>query len=86
MAKVGRPVGSSNKRCATAQLAITKLIDRHSAYLDEALLQIREQDPEKFLNYFWKLAEYGIPKLARTELASDADSPLQVVINYPNEN
>lgn len=38
--------------------------------------------PEKALDIMQKMAEYHIPKLARTELVGDADKPLEVVYRW----
>ena len=87
-AGMGRPKGVPNKSTAVVREAIANLLDRNSEKMDEWLQLVAYGDselgvkpqPDKALDIMQKLAEYHIPKLARTEVVGDADKPLTIKV------
>jgi hypothetical protein len=63
----GRPKGVPNKVTSKAREALQQLIDEHSENLGKWITEVAAEDPARALEIFAKLAEYTMPKLARTE-------------------
>jgi hypothetical protein len=86
----GRPAGVPNKSTSAVREAIATLLDRNSEKMDEWLQLVAYGDselgvkpqPDKALDIMQKLAEYHIPKLARTEVVGDKDTPLELKISW----
>ena len=86
----GRPAGVPNKSTSIVREAIANLLDRNSEKMDEWLQLVAYGDselgvkpqPDKALDIMQKLAEYHIPKLARTEEVGDKDTPLELKISW----
>jgi len=86
----GRPAGVPNKSTSNVREAIANLLDRNSEKMDEWLQLVAYGDselgvkpqPDKALDIMQKLAEYHIPKLARTEVVGDKDTPLELKISW----
>jgi hypothetical protein len=84
----GRPKGVPNRSTAVVREAIANLLDRNSEKMDEWLQLVAYGDselgvkpqPDKALDIMQKLAEYHIPKLARTEVVGDVDKPLTIKV------
>jgi hypothetical protein len=86
----GRPAGVPNKSTAAVREAIATLLDRNAEKMDEWLQLVAYGDselgvkpqPDKALDIMQKLAEYHIPKLARTEVVGDANQPVELKITW----
>ena len=86
----GRPAGVPNKSTSAVREAIATLLDRNSEKMDEWLQLVAYGDselgvkpqPDKALDIMQKLAEYHIPKLARTEVVGDKHTPLELKISW----
>ena len=86
----GRPAGVPNKSTSIVREAIANLLDRNSEKMDEWLQLVAYGDselgvkpqPDKALDIMQKLAEYHIPKLARTEVVGNKDTPLELKISW----
>jgi hypothetical protein len=86
----GRPPGTPNKSTTIVREAIANLLDRNSEKMDEWLQLVAYGDselgvkpqPDKALDIMQKMAEYHIPKLARTEVVGDKDTPLELKISW----
>ena len=86
----GRPAGVPNKSTSAVREAIATLLDRNSEKMDEWLQLVAYGDselgvkpqPDKALDIMQKLAEYHIPKLARTEVVGDKNTPLELKISW----
>jgi hypothetical protein len=84
----GRPAGVPNKSTAIVREAIANLLERNSEKMDEWLQLVAYGDselgvkpqPEKALDIMQKLAEYHIPKLARTEVVGDPSQPMTIKV------
>ena len=86
----GRPRGVPNKSTETVRKAIAMLLERNSEKMDEWLQLVAYGDselgvkpqPDKALDIMQKMAEYHIPKLARTEVVGDKDQPVELKISW----
>jgi hypothetical protein len=78
----GRVAGVPNKSTALAREAIAKFVDGNSHKLQEWLDDIATNEklgPKVAFDCFMQVAEYHVPKLARTEHAGDTDQPVKVI-------
>ena len=78
----GRPAGSPNKSTALAREAIAKFVDGNSHKLQEWLDDIATNEklgPKVAFDCFMQVAEYHVPKLARTEHAGDTEQPVKII-------
>jgi hypothetical protein len=78
----GRPKGVPNKSTALAREAIAKFVDGNSHKLQQWLDEIAMNEklgPKVAFDCFMQVAEYHVPKLARTEHTGDADQPVKVI-------
>lgn len=79
----GRVAGTPNKATTEFRQTITALLQKNAANVELWLLQVAEghgdtkPDPAKALDLMAKLAEYGAPKLNRTEHTGDGGGPVQ---------
>lgn len=84
----GRPAGVPNKSTAMVREAIANLLERNSEKMDEWLQLVAYGDselgvkpqPDKALDIMQKMAEYHIPKLARTEHVGDPSQPISIKV------
>jgi hypothetical protein len=85
----GRAVGTPNKATADARAAIASFVDGNAHRLVQWLDAVANGDPENYrdpnpakaFELFQSVIEYHVPKLARTEIAGDADAPIKVEHN-----
>jgi hypothetical protein len=78
----GRPKGSPNKSTALAREAIAKFVDSNADKLQQWLDEIAMNEklgPKVAFDCFMQVAEYHVPKLARTEHTSPQDEPVKVI-------
>jgi hypothetical protein len=78
----GRSVGTPNKSTALAREAIAKFVDGNSHKLQEWLDDIATNEklgPKVAFDCFMQVAEYHVPKLARTEHIGDEDQPVKII-------
>ena len=76
----GRPKGSPNKSTALAREAIAKFVDGNADKLQQWLDEIAMNEklgPKVAFDCFMQVAEYHVPKLARTEHTSPQDEPVK---------
>jgi hypothetical protein len=87
-AGMGRPKGVPNKSTAMVREAIATLLERNAENMDTWLQLVAYGDselgvkpqPDKALDIMQKLAEYHIPKLARTEHVGDPNQPINIKV------
>lgn len=85
----GRPRGSANRVTVEMREALGMLLKRNTHNLDRWLDQVAngdpalgiKADPAKALDIVIRLAEYHIPKLARTEMTGSPDGGIRLVIS-----
>jgi hypothetical protein len=73
----GRAPGTPNKATADARQAIALFVEQNAHRLVEWLDRVAEENPAKAFELYQSVVEYHVPKLARTEIAGDPDSPLK---------
>jgi hypothetical protein len=81
----GRPKGSPNRSTALAREAIAKFVDGNSHKLQEWLDEIAMNEklgPKVAFDCFMQVAEYHVPKLARTEHTGSDDKPIRYVVSW----
>ena len=81
----GRPLGSPNKSTALAIEAIARFVDGNSHKLQEWLEAIADDPkygPKQAFDCFMQVAEYHVPKLARTEHTGSEEKPIRYVISW----
>jgi len=86
----GRPKGAPNKSTTIVRDAIAKLLERNASNMDTWLQLVAYGDedlgvkpaPDKALDLLQKLAEYHIPKLARTELTGADGGDVKVSVKW----
>ena len=84
----GRPAGVPNKSTAAVREAIATLLERNAENMDRWLTTVAEGDeergikpaPDKALDIMQKMAEYHIPKLARTEVTGAENGPITIKV------
>ena len=76
----GRPKGSGNKDLQPIRDAFRKLVESNLTNMTKWLEEVAEDNPQKALDIIQGLAEFTIPKLARTELAVDADTIITPIL------
>jgi hypothetical protein len=83
----GKVKGTPNKDTSEIKLAFKQLIENNLDNLTAWLEQVAEDNPDKALKIIHDLAEYVLPKLARTDLTSSDDSMKpQVNINVTSKD
>lgn len=83
----GRTKGTPNKVTVEFRETVRKLLDSNAENVGRWLTLVAEgdgtehgkPDPGKALDLLAKLAEFAAPKLARTEVVGDPDSPVRTV-------
>lgn len=74
----GRPKGSPNKATATAREAFAAFVEGNAAKVQSLWNSVARDDPARALEILAKLAEFVLPKLARTEMSGPEGKPIQV--------
>jgi hypothetical protein len=81
----GRPVGIPNKSTTKAREAIAAFVDGNADKLQVWLDQIATDErygPKTAFDCFMAVAEYHVPKLARTEHTGANDGPIEMVVKW----
>ena len=81
----GRTIGTPNKSTAKAREAIAAFVDGNAHLLQTWLEQIAVDDrygPKTAFECFMAVAEYHVPKLARTEHTGANDGPIEMVVKW----
>jgi len=78
----GRPAGSVNKSTAAVREAIAKMAEDNAENFATWLTAVAADNPDKACDIYLKAIEYHIPKLARTEVAGDANQPIHHVFGW----
>lgn len=79
----GRTPGTPNKATKEFRNTVTRVLQENAENVAIWLAQVAEghgdvkADPAKALDLLAKLAEYGAPKLARTEVTGDGGGPVE---------
>lgn len=79
----GRVAGTPNKATAKSREAFSLLMEGNVSKMQgwlDAIAEDPKHGPKAAFDCVLSLAEYHIPKLARTEVAGDPDAPLTVTV------
>jgi hypothetical protein len=68
----GRPKGSPNKFTDKVRTNLMKLTDQKLVDLQDALEEVREDSPAKYVELYLKMLEYTMPKLRAIDTKIDA--------------
>jgi hypothetical protein len=79
----GRRKGVPNKATRDVRAMFTHFVEAKAERVAALWERIAEEDPAKALDLLVRLAEFVVPKLARTELAGDAAAPLNFMLTAP---
>lgn len=74
----GRQKGSINKITSDVRQAFANLLESNSQNLSGWLKRVARKDPGRALDIVARLAEYHVPKLARTEVTGKDGGPIVV--------
>jgi len=75
----GRPKGSANKATSTARNAISSFIEGKADEVQVLWERVAQRDPGKAVELYAKLAEFILPKLARTEVKEEPREEPQLI-------
>jgi hypothetical protein len=81
----GREAGTPNKATGIARLAFANFVDNNSERLQEWLDDIAANEklgPKAAFDCLMQVAEFHVPKLARTEVVGDAKAPQRMVVSW----
>lgn len=84
----GRVAGTPNKSTALAREAIAKFVDGNSHKLQEWLDEIAMNEklgPKVAFDCFMQVAEYHVPKLARTEHTGSETEPIVHIYKWQDD-
>lgn len=79
----GRKKGTPNRATAGIRKHIHTFLEGHVDRFTEA---VNDLPPEQFIEVYIKLMEYGLPKLARTELTGNEGEALEINVNIDRGN
>jgi len=81
----GRQAGTPNKATGIARLAFANFVDNNAERLQEWLDDIAANEklgPKAAFDCLMQVAEFHVPKLARTELVGDEKAPQRMVVTW----
>lgn len=81
----GRQKGSLNKVTSEIKEAFKNLIEQNTDNMIGWLDRVAKDDPAKALSLCADLAEFVVPKLARTDLAGDQDNPIRHTFGWEHD-
>lgn len=79
----GSRKGKVNKATKDVRAAIAQLAELNVAKVQEWLDRVAQVDPDKALDLYFKMIEYHIPKLARSEHTGRDGGPIALVQAAP---
>ncbi len=80
----GRKKGTPNKATATVRDVFSQFVEANAAKAQSLFERVAAEDPAKALELLARLAEYVLPKLARTEIkgGDNSDSPFSIFVRF----
>jgi hypothetical protein len=84
----GRQAGTPNKATGAARLAFAAFVDNNADRLQAWLDDIATNDkhgPKVAFDCLMQVAEFHVPKLARTEMVGDATAPITHIYKWKDE-
>jgi hypothetical protein len=87
--RTGRPLGALNRSTEMIKLSVARAVDNTLSTLTKDLEEIKKKDPQAAIELAFKLLEYTIPKLSRTEMKAEVEQRIQQItvnINQTGSN
>jgi len=82
----GRPAGVPNRVTGAFRETVNRLLDDNAENVSQWLAQVAIEDPAKAIELVAKLAEYAVPKLARTEVSGNLETtPPSLQVNFHSQ-
>jgi hypothetical protein len=84
----GRQAGTPNKATGAARMAFAQFVDNNADRLQAWLDDIATNDkhgPKVAFDCLMQVAEFHVPKLARTELVGDDTKPITHIYKWQDE-
>ena len=84
----GRQAGTPNKATGVARLAFANFVDNNADRLQTWLDDIATNDkhgPKVAFDCLMQVAEFHVPKLARTEVVGDATAPITHIYKWQDD-
>lgn len=81
----GRQAGTPNKATGIARMAFANFVDNNAERLQEWLDDIAANEklgPKAAFDCLMQVAEFHVPKLARTEVVGDEKAPQRLVVSW----
>lgn len=81
----GRQAGTPNKATGVARMAFANFVDNNADRLQDWLDEIAANEklgPKAAFDCLMQVAEFHVPKLARTEHIGDSEKPIKYVISW----
>lgn len=78
----GRPPGMQNKITIEFRDTVRRLLEKNTQNVGVWLDRVAEDDPGRALELLARLAEFAAPKLARTEVVGDSETPIEMIITW----
>jgi hypothetical protein len=75
----GRKPGSLNRSTEEMKLTIARATNNVLSTINKDLEDIKKKDPAKALELAFKLLEYSLPKLSRTEMSGEINQKIQQI-------
>jgi hypothetical protein len=76
----GSRKGRPNRVTAYSRETFRQIWEKIAPHVDTWIMRVAKKSPDKAAALALQLAEYHVPKLARTEVVGVADQPIRVLI------
>ena len=77
--KAGRKPGALNRSTEEMKLTIARATNNVLSTINADLEEIKKKNPEKAMELAFKLLEYVMPKLSRTEMSCEINQKIQQI-------
>ena len=77
--KAGRKPGALNRSTEEMKLTIARATNNVLSTINTDLEEIKKKNPEKAMELAFKLLEYVMPKLSRTEMSGEINQKIQQI-------
>ena len=77
--KAGRKPGALNRSTEEMKLTIARATNNVLSTINADLEEIKKKNPEKAMELAFKLLEYVMPKLSRTEMSGEINQKIQQI-------
>lgn len=82
----GRKPGTPNKVTADVREIFKGIMERNAERVEGWIQAVGDTDPYKATDLILRLAEYHVPKLARTELTGEGGGPVVIAADRLDQN